>query len=69
MGSNTVWKSSGLLPNTVTDIKGDTLWMMDALNLREGRNGVGYPFSTFPPTPEWEAPFYVTCKEYWIKLL
>jgi hypothetical protein len=43
--------------------------MIDALNLREGRNGVGYPFSTFSPTPEWEAPFYVTCTEYWIKLL
>jgi len=67
--SNVAWKSSDLLPNTVTGIKGNTLWMINTLNLRERRSEVGYPLSTFSPTPEREAPFYVTCVEYRIELL
>ena len=62
--SNVAWKSSNLLPNTVTGIKGNTLWMINAFNLRERRSGVGYPLSTFSPTPEREVPFYETCVEY-----
>ena len=69
MDSNMAWKSNRPLPNTVTGIKGNTPWMIDAVNLRERRNGADYPFSTCPPIPEREAPFYVTCTESWIQLL